>query len=251
MGLNKLVAFSCMSMTLACAGAARADTFSAGQFVTYTEAQWGEGGVAASLLTADYDSVYASTSGVVIVGVVGNPVEFALAFTSVDAVLAYLPATGTAGPLIASELNPTTTEAGGFGGDVLALKLNVDFSNSGFLQGSSSLSFGDLVLQNFPFMDELNGLTVNEFLADANTCLGGGPCVGLEIGSFDNIAATTGSLNAAFASGTPDSFAEDHLALPSSVTPAPEPSSLLLLAPALAGLEFLRRRRIKRKPPTF
>jgi hypothetical protein len=52
-------------------------------------------------------------------------------------------------------------------------------------------------------------------------------------------------LNLAFFAGTPDAFADDHLALPATAT-APEPSSLLLLAPGLAGLAFLRRRRILR-----
>jgi hypothetical protein len=37
MRLNKMAAFSCMSLTLACAGAAKADNFSTGQFITWSE----------------------------------------------------------------------------------------------------------------------------------------------------------------------------------------------------------------------
>jgi hypothetical protein len=66
------------------------------------------------------------------VSVVGTPGKIALAFTSAGAVAAYLPAVGTPGPLTASPLNPTTTSAGVFGGDLVALELNIGFNNAGF-----------------------------------------------------------------------------------------------------------------------
>lgn len=51
-------------------------------------------------------------------------------------------------------------------------------------------------------------------------------------------------LNGSFEAGTPDSFAQTNLALPGSVTPTPEPSSVLLLAARLLGLVgFANRRR--------
>src|ERR1700677_5219223 len=190
MGLNRLAALSCTSLLLILvwAGPAQADGFSSGQFVTYTQAAWGVGGVpaATSLLTADYNSVYQGTSGDLIVGVTGTPGQFFLELESSGAVLGFIPTSGQASALTTNLLDPTTSQTGVFGGDVVALALDVDFSSAGFLRGTSKIPFGDLVLVNFgpasspnsvnPF-DELNGLTVSQFLAMANTCLGGGSCV--------------------------------------------------------------------------
>lgn len=235
MGFNKLVAFSLM---LACAGTAKADGFLTGQFVTYGQGDWGSGGPASSLLSANYDTVYASTSEVLIVGVTGNPSQFGMAFTSSSAVTAYIPSLGAPGPLTASLTNPTSSPSGIFGGDVVALKLDIDFSNAGLL-GTSSVPFGDLVLTDLSSfvspdgtfdLSALNGLTVNQFLGDANTCLAAGQCL-----SVDAIDGLTEDLLGSFDGGTVSTFADDHLALPGSTTPAPEPSSLLLLASALAA----------------
>jgi hypothetical protein len=125
---------------------------------------------------------------------------------------------------------------------VVALTLNVNFSNAGLLQGTSSIPFGSLVLTNFSGgFSGLNGLTVSQFLGLANTCLSGGSCPE----GLDNVATVTNDLNSSFDTapgpGTVSTFADSNLALPSSATPAPEPSSSLLLAPALAGVAFLRR----------
>jgi hypothetical protein len=70
---SKFRMFSCSlllasALTLACAGGAKAGSIKSGQFVTHTQGDWGAGGSAASLLSADYGSVYAGTSGELIVG---------------------------------------------------------------------------------------------------------------------------------------------------------------------------------------
>jgi hypothetical protein len=124
------------------------------------------------------------------------------------AILIYLPAIGPLGVLTSNVLDPTVTSAGLFGGDVLALQLNVDFNNAGFLVGGSGIPFGDLVLQNFSTLPALNGLLVSQFLADANRCVGGGSCL-YDVSTMDTVAE---EINAAFDGGTPSSFAQTSLA---------------------------------------
>jgi hypothetical protein len=148
------------------------------QFVTCNQTDWGSGGACASLRSADYETVFAVANGVLTVGVLGTPSEYYLGLTGAEYVLAYLPASGTAGPLILSDTDPNTTSAGIFAGDVTGLALNVDFNNAGFLHGTSSVPSGNLVLTNMGVLNlsSLDGVTVSQFLADANSCLGGGPC---------------------------------------------------------------------------
>jgi hypothetical protein len=68
-------------------------------------------------------------------------------FTTAAAIDAYLPATGTAGIFTTGYTNPTATSAGVFGGQVLALKLSVDFSNA-MVPRFSPFVFGSLLYCN-------------------------------------------------------------------------------------------------------
>jgi len=83
-------------------------------------------------------------------------------FTTANAIEVFLPAGGTPGVLSASVTNPTTTTAGVFAGQVLALTLNTQVLPS----GSSLLSF---VITAGPAA----GQTVGTVLADADKALGG------------------------------------------------------------------------------
>src|SRR6266436_9958402 len=109
--------------------------------------------------------------------VVGSASRFVMVFTDAGSVLAYMPSIGPFAPLNSSVVNPISTASGGFGGEVLGLELNVDFSDAGLLPGSSGIRFGDLILENFNPESSFNDLTVRQFLGDVNSLLSGGSSV--------------------------------------------------------------------------
>jgi len=129
-----------------------------------------------------------------------------MSFTDASSVEVYLPAIGPFGPLNSSALNPISTASGGFGGEVLALELNVDFSDAGFLVGASGLRFGNLTLCGFSTLP-LNGTTVRQFLGTLNTLLGGGSAAF----TIASLGSTVGDVNASFSAGAPSTFAQQHL----------------------------------------
>ena len=230
-------------LSLTCIAAANAGPWNFGDLITHTSGDWG--GVpgtdsGATLLTASYDTVYAATFGIVKVGSVSG---FTMSFTDAASVIAYLPAIGPFAPLNGSVLNPIATSSGAFGSEVLGLQLDVDFSDAGFLTGTTGLRFGDLVMTNFtPFFSPFNGITVRQFLADMNILLSGGST----IFTIPDLGTTIGDLNASFSVGNPSTFAQNHLIAPSSATPAPEPSTWMLLTVACASFSFQLRRRARR-----
>ncbi len=235
-----LAASPVVAMMLVSAGAANAGTvWHAGDLTTYNQGDWGgvpgtDGG--ATLLVAKFDALYAMIGAVI----VGSPSGFTMAFTDAVSVLTYAPALGPYAPLNGSVLNPITTASGAFGGDALALKFNVDFSDAGFLPGTSGLRFGDLVLSDFSTLPQLNGLTVRQFLGDVNTLLSGGS----SIVSISDLGSLVSDLNVSFFNGqTASQFAQDHLVAPSAPgQPVPEPSSWVLWGSGLLGLAAIRRR---------
>ena len=238
---NKRVALLVLAALLWNAGSASAGTWLPGDLTTYPQASWGgDPGIdaGATLLVSKFDTVYASTFGVT----VGSFSGFTMSFTDAPSVLAYQPSIGPFAPLNGNVLNPISTSSGGFGGEVLGLEFNVDFSDAGFLPGSSSLRFGDLVLTGFPLISPLepvNGLTVRQFLGDVNTLLGGGT----SIVTIDDLGTVVGNLNGSFFDGEEvTQFAQDHLVVPT----VPEPSALTLWLSALgcgAVGAYVRRRK--------
>jgi hypothetical protein len=175
-----------------------------GDFLTYSQPDWGNGGSGNATLVANYGTVYASTAGGFLIGVATG---FTALWTDVSILSTYLPASGGAATLTSSITDATSSSSGVYGGEVAALKLNIDFNDAGFVKGNASVKFGDLTLCGFSTLPALNGTTVRQFLTTANTALGGGS-TGFAISDLDDVAR---QLDGAFVGGTATSFAQAHL----------------------------------------
>jgi hypothetical protein len=234
-----------LGLSLFLVRSAQADTWSAGAFTTYDQAEWGDSASAPGLLLQnEYGTVYSSTGDLFDIGI-ASP-GFSAEFTSGLHLGDFLPASGASGALSTDLENPSTTSAGIFAGQVAGLKLNIDFSEAGLLPGTAGLSFGDLVLTGFSGSDSsLNGLTVGEFLTLTNSALGGGD-TGL---TFSDLEIDLAHLNNAFDDGgQPEPFAQDHLAAPGSSVAMPEPPTLLLAAAGVLAAAIFRKKRALGRP---
>lgn len=129
-------------------------------FTTYTQGGWGakpSGNNVGRLLSNNFAEVY--PGGSVTIG--GNR---AFTFTSASAIEVFLPQGGSSKVISSSRVNPTGSY-GTLTGQLLALQLNVDFSNAGILRpGLQNLELTD---------DELEGWTVFQVLVLANRVVGG------------------------------------------------------------------------------
>ncbi len=131
--------------------------------LTYTQGGWGaqpKGNNPGALLTKYFSSVY--PGGYVGIGTSSRY----LVFTSASAVIKFLPQGSTPGVLTGSAFNPTTSSAGVFAGQLLALRLNVDFSNAG--RTATGLAGKKIV------SGPLAGKSVNDVLNLANSVIAGG-----------------------------------------------------------------------------
>jgi hypothetical protein len=183
-----------------------AGAWKTGDLVTYDQENWGTAGTAAAALLMSYfPTQYPNGVEIGIIGAGGNSATF----TTVDAILALLPAGGVAGPLDNDYLDPTSTSAGILGSSVLALQLNVDFSDAGYLSGSTSLRIGDLRLCALTSTPDYNGMTVRGFLGEMNEILG--DVLSNASDSFEELAALAVDLTESFESGVPSQWAQDHL----------------------------------------
>ena|ERR1700733_2094450 len=232
-GLTVLTAFAALS-----ARDARADTFTTGEIVSYTQSDWSLDAPASALLQADFGNVYASNGFTLDVGV-----GHSISFDNATAVQAYIPTPGLAAALTSDQLDPLTTSSGVFGGDATALALDVNFSDFGVLHGTSSTPFGSLLLTGFTgSLSGLNGMSVRDLLALAEAELGGSSTL-YDLEDLDSIAA---QVTGGFEDGVVTQFATDHIELPPSTSETPLPAALPLFASALGAMGLLGWRR-KRK----
>ena len=129
-------------------------------YTTHTQSGWGakpSGSNAGKRLAERFAQVYPSGS------VIGGTKTIKL--TSAAAVEAFLPQAGTPAKLTQDYINPTSPISA-LAGQVLALRLNVDFSAAGL----TTMGFATLTVVE----GELAGITVNDVLALGNAVLGGG-----------------------------------------------------------------------------
>jgi len=172
-------------------------------YCSFTPGGWGappNGNNVALLLANNFSKVY--PGGVVEIGIPGFA-GFSLKFTSSTAIEIFIPSGGTPGPLKKDAVNPTDSAACEFASQVLALALNINFSDAGITTGTGIL--GDLTL-NDP-TSPLNGKTLRQILALANIALGGGNA-GVSISTLMPLLT---SINQGFDNCQPTSWAIAHL----------------------------------------
>lgn len=168
-----------------------------GTWVTYTQAEWSKNPDAhkpnaGNLLADNFASVYPGPAYLSI----GTP-ALKLTFTTAAAVQRFLPAGGKPAVLDATQTNPTKSKAGVLAGEVLALKINVDFASAGLLGAN---------LRNLRVVDgALAGWTVQDVLDFGNQALGGGGLTKNAVTlTFDQLEDIITNINQDFDSGKID-----------------------------------------------
>lgn len=192
MVMKRLFNTLCVLLLLTTVASAQPDdcTIDVGDYRTQTQGGWGtscNGGNPGCIRDTWFPSVF--PGGLTIGG------NFTIHFATSAAVEVFLPAGGTPDVLTQNHVNPLSTEAGVFAGQVTALSISVAFGNAGVP------GFGDfdwLEIGAGPFM----GYTVAEVLALANAVLGGdysGLPVGTDIGDLNE---AVDNINQNFVDGT-------------------------------------------------
>ncbi len=134
------------------------------KYRTYTQDQWCLE-PAKSLLENNFATVFPTG-----MEIGGQGAPYNAIFTNANAVRTFLPQIGSAGQFTTNYVNPTTTSAGEFAGNVAALTLNVAFNEAGLLGSTSTTKIKNLVIASGPLKD----YKVSEVLLLANIALGGG-----------------------------------------------------------------------------
>jgi hypothetical protein len=157
---------------------------------TYTQGGWGAspaGNNPGTILWKYFSSVY--PSGLTVGG------TYTVKFTSASAITNALPLTGTPAVLTKSCTNPTSGNT--FESQVIALKLNVDFSAKGYLLINQG-SLGNMKVVS----GKLAGYTVSQVLALCNKVLGGTTSALPSGVSVSDLTDICGAINGNFDNGT-------------------------------------------------
>ena len=133
-------------------------------FTTYTQGGWGSSSTSVPGQIRDqyFDLVFPNDL------VLGG--TYTLTLTTANAVMNFIPQGGTAYKFIQNYVDPTSTSAGVFGGQLVAATMNVYFDLEGYIGTNTEFTLGELVITSGPF----EGKTVLELLAIANEAIGGG-----------------------------------------------------------------------------
>jgi hypothetical protein len=236
--MMKTILTAGIAAALGASAPVRADTFATNDFVSNGQSAYANDPTAELLLSDHFGDVYNGSPAFELDVGGTTPSSFYISFDGAAAVQVYLPSGGPPAALIATMLDPTTSASGVFGGDVVALALDIDFNAKGYL-GNSTTRFGDLVLTGFTgSLSGLDGMSVSGFLALSEVALGGGATTYL-YSDLDNV---TSSISTAFYDGNAHDFATDHLDIPQvAISSTPKPSSILLFGSGIAGFRLLRR----------
>jgi hypothetical protein len=163
-------------------------------YKTFTQGGWGSkpsGNNPGKFLVDQFKNVF--PSGYVVVG--GTKT---IKLTSAAAIEKFLPQGGTPARLTQNYVNPTT-QISVLAGQVLTLKLNVEFS----AKGKTRAGLGNLTV----ISGELEGRTVNQVLTLANSVLGGGSLPsGLTLSDLNSIIS---KINENFDGGQNNGYLED------------------------------------------
>ena len=178
----------------ACVSVAGSPAGFPGEFCTFTQGGWGakpNGNNPGALLAAKFSTVYPGGSCIVggaktmtfkdntvvsVTKVKGKNTTVTTTVLGAQAIEKFLPAQkpvgqgagNVPGQLTDSLTNPDKSSAGVFGGQVLALELNVDFSNAGVNPGG--LGGVKYCANDLP---SIHNWTISQILAGANAVLGG------------------------------------------------------------------------------
>jgi hypothetical protein len=179
-----------------------------GSYATYIQAAWGakpKAGNAAKLLADNFATVY--PTGELVIGIPDTVGRYSITMTGADVIQTFLPQGGPVAALTKSYVDPISLwkpkHAGKFGhhkmisqfaGQVMALQLNVDFSNKSITRfglGTLKVVAGPLAAQS-----------VNQVLALANRVLGGDPVpAGVTLQQINDVVA---NINKNYESGATD-----------------------------------------------